>query len=171
MDLIFASFFPGCNEEESTHKMKRQAVYIVTLMSFCCCGAYGLKSISPIGNCPRCKKFDVSTFEPLKRVAMIKAEIMRRLGISQQQTERNTEPITKHGLAFEHRQRKTSIDEIDKNIQRDDTHELSELLSYSELSGKLNTTDRYLENPKNEDYNAISFLFHIHFSSKQSKKL
>ena len=96
-----------------------------------------MRGVSPIGNCPRCKKFDVSTFEPLKRVAMIKAEIMRRLGIPQQQSERNTELATKREPTLDQRQRKTNIDDIDKNIQGDDTHELSELLSYSELSGKV----------------------------------
>ena len=117
--------------------MKQLVVHIVTLMSLCCLAAYGLNNNSPIGNCPRCKKFDVSTFEPLKRVAMIKAEIMRRLGISEQPTERNTESKTKHAPALEHRQRKASIEEFDTSIQTDDTRELSELLSYSELSGKL----------------------------------
>lgn len=102
----------------------------------------GFNNVSPIGNCPGCRKFDVNTFEPLKRVAIIKAEILRRLGISQQPST-ETSPQSKTATVQQDRRQKTvGKNEADTNIQADDTRELSEILSYSEIPE--NFTDEHI---------------------------
>lgn len=116
----------------SVQAMKHLFAFIIMFTSVCA-AVYGFNNGSPIGDCPGCRKFDVSTFEPLKRVAIIKAEILRRLGISQQPAEIPLQP--KQATAHQEQRHSKKVDkyESDADVQADDTRELSEILSYSEI--------------------------------------
>ena len=108
----------------------------IIMLSTVCAAVYGFNKGSPIGNCPGCRKFDVTSFEPLKRVAIIKAEILRRLNISQHpsgylSTSQSQQPTE---LA-ETRQKNADLQATNSGKEADDTQELSEILSYSELPG------------------------------------
>lgn len=107
--------------------MKHQFPFIIMLTA-----VYGFNTEFPIGDCPECRKFDVRTFEPLKRVAIIKAEILRRVGLSQQPSEIASVPKqTTENIEQKHRK----VEKVngDSNVQADDPRELSEILSYSEI--------------------------------------
>ena len=129
--------FSGDLSDNSFQTMKILPASFIVL-STVCVAVCGFNNRSPIGDCPGCRKIDVISFEPLKRVAMIKAEILRRLGISQQQSGNPPAPHSQQPTAFpKMRQKNADVETTGNVIKADDTQELSELLSYSEIPGKM----------------------------------
>ena len=133
----FFFLFSGDLSVNSFQTMKILPASFIVL-STVCVAVCGFNNRSPIGDCPGCRKIDVISFEPLKRVAMIKAEILRRLGISQQQSGNPSAHQSQQPTAFpKMRQKNTDVETPGNVIKADDTQELSELLSYSEIPGKM----------------------------------